>query len=399
LFASTKVSAPNETHNASAAHANAAEAASDGRLVTLGALGVAEALEVLEALEATSGDAIIAVRLCPRVRPLPRRSLFILFGAFLATGCGGPTSPQTLGPILVCPANVVAFSPDGNASPVTYEPPSVIAGEPPLKIACTPPSGATFALGNTAVTCNVTDAFLRQANPCGFIVTLTVPPKISATNFVAFGNSITEGKTPSGGLAKSYPENLRELLAARYVSQTIVVVNAGCGGEFTTAGGPCGGGEVRLPAVLDSVRPEVVLLEEGVNDLGGGNSSAIPPMIDALRSMIHEANRRGVRVFLATLLPERAGGSRAGAQPVIPEANTQLRLLALSEHATLVDLYAGFGGSPDPYIDVDGLHPTEMGYQKMAQIFFDAIQASLELPRSAARPIELVRAEPGARFR
>jgi lysophospholipase L1-like esterase len=267
-----------------------------------------------------------------------------------------------------------------------------------LKIACTPASGATFALGNTAVTCNVTDAFLRQANPCGFIVTLTVPPKISATNFMAFGNSITQGKTPSGDLAKSYPENLRELLAARYVSQTFVVVNAGCGGEFTTAGGPCGGGSARLPVVLDNVRPDVVLIEEGVNDLGGGNS-AIPPMIDALRSMIHEANRRGVRVFLATLPPERAGGSRAGAEPVIPEANVQIRMLALSEHITLVDLYAGFGSSPDPYIDVDGLHPTEMGYQKMAQIFFDAIQANLELPRSAARPIELVRAEQGAMFR
>ena len=84
---------------------------------------------------------------------------------------------------------------------------------------------------------------------------------------------------------------------------------------------------------------------------------------------------------------------------MLPEANTQIRQVALSEHATLVDLYIGFGSSPDPYIDIDGLHPTEAGYQKMAQIFFDAIQATLELPRSAARPIELVRAEPGARFR
>jgi lysophospholipase L1-like esterase len=84
---------------------------------------------------------------------------------------------------------------------------------------------------------------------------------------------------------------------------------------------------------------------------------------------------------------------------LLSDANAGIRQVALSEHATLVDLYAGLGGSPDPYIDSDGLHPTEMGYQKIAQIFFDAIRANLELPHSATRPIELVRAESGARFR
>jgi lysophospholipase L1-like esterase len=119
--------------------------------------------------------------------------------------------------------------------------------------------------------------------------------------------------------------------------------------------------------------------------------------------MVRMAQNQGVSVFLATLTPVRAGGTPTprgdGALLLLPEANAQIRQVALSEHATLVDLYTGFGSSPDPYIDSDGLHPTEAGYQKMAQIFFDAIQASLELPRSAARPIEFVRAEPGARFR
>ena len=337
--------------------------------------------------------------LCGRAQP-SRRSLFILFGAVLATGCGGPISPQTLGPILVCPVNLTVPSLGGNASPVIYEPPQVVAGEPPLRTKCSPESGASFLLGTSTVTCTTTDAVGRTSS-CAFTVTVAVAPHISATSFVAFGNSITEGKIASGDLVKSYPENLRDLLAARYASQTIVVVNAGCGGETTTAGGgsPCTGGVVRLPAVLDTVHPEVLLLEEGINDLLGGNSSAIPPLIDAVRSMIHAANSRGVRVFLGTLLPERAGGSRAGALAVIPEANAQIRLLAQGEHVTLVDLYDGFGGSPDPYIDVDGLHPNESGYQKIAQLFFNAIQSNLEVPHGAAPPIELVRVEPITRFR
>ena len=202
----------------------------------------------------------------------------------------------------MCPANLVAFSFDGNASPVTYEAPSVIAGEPPLKIACTPASGATFALGNTAVTCNVTDAALR-VDACAFIVTLAVPPKISATSFMAFGNSITEGKTPSGAvLTDNYPENLRTLLAARYIAQSITMLTKAVGGELAV------NGVDRLRHELDAVHPQVVLLEEGINDLNGDPAS-IPPMIDALRSMVRMARDQGVSVFLATLPPVRAGGT------------------------------------------------------------------------------------------
>jgi lysophospholipase L1-like esterase len=330
-------------------------------------------------------------RLCGRALR-PSRSVPILFGAFIAAGCG-PTAPQTLGPILECPAPLSVVSLSGGATPAIYEAPQVIAGEPPLRTTCTPGSGAVFPLGSSVVNCGTTDAAGRT-DSCTFTVTVAVPPRISATSFLAFGNSITEGKTPSGELVKSYAENLRALLSARYAAQTIVVVNAGCGGETTTAGGVCGGGVVRLPAVLDTVRPEVVLIEEGVNDLNGDNSSAIPAMIGALRTMIRAATVRSVRVFLGTLLPQREGGSRASAVHVIPDANEQIRLLAASEHIVLVDLYVGFGGGPDPFIDVDGLHPTEPGYQKIAQLYFDAVRASLEVPSGPGSAMELVRALP-----
>jgi lysophospholipase L1-like esterase len=326
---------------------------------------------------------------------LPRRILLILVGAFLATGCGGVTTPQTLGPVLVCPANLTMQSADRNALPVFYDAPQVIAGEPPLSTKCSPQSGAIFVFGSSTVTCTTTDAVGRTGS-CAFTVTVAIAPRISATSFVAFGNSITEGKTPSGALAKSYPEDLRELLAARYTTQAIVVVNAGCGGESSTggAGPPCTGGVVRLPAILDLFHPEVVLLEEGVNDLSNGDASAIPSIIDALKAMIRDANIRGVRVFLATFPPERVGGSRAGAALVIPAANEEIRRLAAAEHVILVDLYIGFGGTPDPYIDVDGLHPTEAGYLKMAQLYFDAIRTSFELPTTAGSAMELVRNMP-----
>ena len=325
--------------------------------------------------------------------PLPRRNLFLLLiGAVLATGCGGPTSPQTLGPILVCPANLTVQSLDGNASPVIYEPPALIAGEPPIKTTCNPASGSLFQFGPSTVTCNATDAALRTAS-CAFTVTVTAPAKIASTSFMAFGNSITEGKNGSGTpLAKNYPEDLRVLLSTRYTSQAITVANKGVGGE-TAANGVS-----RLPLELSAVRPQVLLLEEGVNDISGGDPASINPMVDALRSMVREAKSRNVTVFLATLTPVRAGGTPPKGDsvlPLIPQVNTQIRVLAQAEQVTLVDLFQGFGGVPDPYIDIDGLHPNEAGYQKIAQIFFDAIRLKLEIAPNMA-PSGLVRNLPSA---
>jgi lysophospholipase L1-like esterase len=195
---------------------------------------------------------------------------------------------------------------------------------------------------------------------------------------MAFGNSITEGKDGSNNstanprVANPYPSVLNTLLAARYPTQQITVENRGFGGEETSDGSD------RIKTELDSVRPDILLLEEGVNDLSGGNPAAIAPMVDALADMVAKARVRGVGVFIATLLPARPFSFRGqGPARLIADANIQIRLLAQREHVTLVDLYAGLGGSPDPYIDVDGLHPTEAGYRKMAEIFFDAINATL----------------------
>src|SRR4051812_23812485 len=98
------------------------------------------------------GDAIISVQLVrqrPRF-PVTLRSFLILIAGLIAAGCGGgPVTPQTLGPILVCPANLTVHSPDGNATAVVYEAPQVVAGEPPLRTKCSPESGSLFPLGNS----------------------------------------------------------------------------------------------------------------------------------------------------------------------------------------------------------------------------------------------------------
>ena len=316
------------------------------------------------------------VQSCLTVRRSLRSSRFpgllVLVGGFVIAACSSPTAPPAPGPALMCPAPITVTSVDGSALPVPYESPQAVGGEPPIKTTCLPQSGSLFQLGATTVNCTAQDARARTTS-CSFTVSVARPPRLSATRFMAFGDSITEGKDSFGQIvANPCPAVLNGLLTVQYASQNISVVNKGFGGERTREGSD------RIKTELDLVRPEILLLEEGVNDLSGGDPAAVATMIEALTDMVNKARARGVQVFIATLTPTRPGSPKGqGPAPLIPEANTQIRLLAQREGITLVDLYTGLGGNPDPYVDVDGLHLTEAGYRKVAEIFFNQIAATL----------------------
>ena len=182
----------------------------------------------------------------------------------------------------------------------------------------------------------------------------------------------------TSGRVESYPFKLQALLTARYSAQTIVVSNAGSPGE--EAAGILA--RDRLDGVLSEARPELVLLMEGANDLnkmpaGSTNVSAI---VGAMEDMVRNATGRGAQVMLATIPPQRSGG-RTTAQPgLVAKYNNELKLMAAKKGAMLVDINALL---PLSLIGQDGLHPTEAGYQLMAEIFLDAIKARFEVVTSA----------------
>jgi lysophospholipase L1-like esterase len=271
-----------------------------------------------------------------------------------------------------------------------------VAGDPPVNITCSSASGALFPLGSTLITCTARDAKQRVAT-CDFEIQVKAAPpgpRLSATKFMAFGDSIAEGVTSTCVRTNSlmtfaetmlvlpkaandpwtYPNVLQALLRSRYSAQTPTVANRGLAGESVASGA------TRLPGALSADTPEVLLLQEGANDINQG----VPPTAigASLTTMVREARTRGVHVLLGTLLPQRplgVGGSCRGfGADNVTAANTQIRSVASAEGATLVDLHQVFSPDIGILIGPDGLHPSEAGYAKIADAFFDAIKSRFE---------------------
>jgi lysophospholipase L1-like esterase len=314
-------------------------------------------------------------------------SIFLAGGITAALSCGGhgadPT-PIPNGPSLICPAEIAATSHFGQPAPnVSFDIPVAKDGQPPVAVTCVPVSGSEFADGTTTVTCLATDSLSRQA-ACSFPVVVTPVPRLQKTKFLAFGDSFTEGKStlrvsgPIFDAPGSYPRRLQAKLEARYTDQTITVIPDGWGGESAAEG------NIRLREDLPFYNPEVLLLLEGANDLLRPNASTaaglqrtIDDVIDALRNMIQQGKSRGCSVFVATLFPidPKRGNGASGVQPL----NDRIKTLAAIENVSLVDLHAVV---PLSMLGSDGLHPKAETYDVIAETWFSAIVATLEVESS-----------------
>ena len=223
---------------------------------------------------------------------------------------------------------------------------------------------------------------------CGDSAPPTTPTptvRLSRTKFLAFGDSFTAGEVTnpsSGGLSigklivvpsASYPSVLQSRLHTAYSSQvaTITVTNAGEPSERILDG------LQRFPGVYDSARPEVVLIMEGVNGL-----PQVGPDISTgvMRIMVQHAKAGGSRVFVGSMIPQVAGRPRANT-PVseLLAYNTTLQLMSQQEGVTFVDLYNTMMADAPSLLGSDGLHPTEAGYRRIAELFLAAIRGDLEV--------------------
>jgi lysophospholipase L1-like esterase len=326
-----------------------------------------------------------------------RRLLFCtLLLVTIASGCSSPSAPTPPpppppppeAPTLTCSESIARGTIDAGGLAVSYPAPEVRGGQNPVNVTCSPESGATFPIGQTAVTCTATDGLQREAR-CTFGITISRLAQVSRVRYMAFGDSITAGEvtfpvsTSSAPLiskqvlvpSASYPTVLQRLLRTRYQFQAdqIVVNNAGVGGEKAIDA------RNRFFAVLNSTRPEVVLILSGHNDIPRGDDGAASGAANEVRIMAAGARSAGARVFIGTPVPGRPGGNRTIDPFLLEDYAGRMRHVAAQEGAVLVDLYALMRNDVFRYIGVDGLHPNEAGYARIAELFFEAIGRELEV--------------------
>src|SRR5687768_15243415 len=149
-------------------------------------------------------------------------------------------------------------------------------------------------------------AVAALSTACGDATSPTSPtpsPRLLRTRFMAFGDSFTAGEVTnpasnSGSIAKlivvptaSYPAVLQSRLRATYTEQAVLISvnNAGEPSERILDGAQ------RFPGVYDSLRPDVVLIMEGVNGL-----PLVGPDISTgvMRIMVQHAKAGNSRVFV-----------------------------------------------------------------------------------------------------
>jgi lysophospholipase L1-like esterase len=403
------------------------------QLIMLQGIAVAgfNVVDVFELQAATDLPILVVARREPDLaaiqKTLSRR--FWVFSAGLAVNaivlaaCAGPATPTQVPhsvppaadpPKITCPAAQTAQSLDGGATNVTFTAPTAVNGQPPMTTTCTPPAGSAFSVGQTTVTCTVTDALQRTAT-CLFPVTVLNPPKLATTSFLSFGDSITYGEDGQNSvsssvsimssrfhpsvqfpLAQQYPQELQQSLVDRYKTQLPTVKNEGQRGE--AAGDPAA--LVRFMGLTSKRQYSVILIMEGSNDIFYGDASQEPFAINGLRQMIRNAKGLNIRPYLATIPPMNPTAcnpvcrGRAG-WSLVSGFNDNVRTLAKTEGVDLVDVYFGFGGNL-ALIGPDGLHPAAEGYAKIADLFFTAIKQTLETS-STSGVLNLHRATSAAR--
>lgn len=130
---------------------------------------------------------------------------------------------------------------------------------------------------------------------------LTTAPQAAAVAIL--GDSITDGRGSTTNGNDRWPDVLSERLRAHPATADVAVLNQGIGGNTILVGG-------LGPNMVSRVDRDVIaqpgvkwlIILEGINDLGGGHSSA-EELIAAYDQTITRAHDHGITVYGATIMP------------------------------------------------------------------------------------------------
>ena len=212
-----------------------------------------------------------------------------------------------------------------------------------------------------------------------------------AGTVVAFGDSITDGIGSTDGADDRWPDFLARRLDAKYGNQAPGVLNEGLGGNRVLNPSACYGasGVARFNQdVLDQPGVRAVIVLEGINDIGYGEDADVgcvapttnvsaAQIIGGYKKMIAMAHAHGIKIIGATLTPfESSWFWTVGGQAKWTAVNHWILTSGAFDGVADFARVLADPGNPNyinpAYDSGDGLHPSDAGYQAMA----DAISLS-----------------------
>ena len=140
---------------------------------------------------------------------------------------------------------------------------------------------------------------------------------------------------------------------------------------------------VRFRQDVIALKPKVVVILAGTNDIAGNTGPATLEMIeDNLMSMVDLAKANGIRVVLSSVLPAYDYPWRPGLQPApkIVALNAWMKNYAATHGVVYLDYHSAMADERQGFkreLADDGVHPNEAGYRVMAPLAEQAIAAAL----------------------
>jgi lysophospholipase L1-like esterase len=131
---------------------------------------------------------------------------------------------------------------------------------------------------------------------------------------------------------------------------------------------------LRMFSDVVALKPKAVHIMAGTNDIAGNTGPMTAEMTqNNFRAMSDIARREGIKLLLASIPPAASFPWRPGLEtrPRIAELNRWLGRFARQSGATWVDYWRVLDdgtGAMKPGLAVDGVHPTEAGYDAMATV-------------------------------
>lgn len=132
------------------------------------------------------------------------------------------------------------------------------------------------------------------------------------------------------------------------------------------------------------LKPEVVVILAGINDIAGNTGVEDAKMIeDNFKSMVSIAKANDIHVVLSSILPVSDFPWRKGIYPAqeIRQLNGWLRSYAAASGCVYLDYYtalADANGGMKPGLSKDHVHPTPAGYAIMTPLAQAAIDTALQ---------------------